>query len=162
MLFLASLQPARAQPAPGETLVEQVAGLNRSMQRLVTLLERSLDQQEADLLLKRIDLRERRLAPLERELRSTKSGLLNDEAEMARVREMLEQQQDTLQREIREGTDRPNSDTRRLIADLELAVKTESDRHEALRRRVRELEDELAEGRERIEILEEFLQQLIE
>jgi hypothetical protein len=49
-----------------------------------------------------------------------------------------------------------------LIADLELAVKTESDRHEALRRRVRELEDELAEGRERIEILEEFLQQLIE
>ena len=64
----AACRPGQVLRRALAALLEQVTGVNRSLERLVSLLEDSLDRQQIDLLLKRIELRERRLAPLEAQL----------------------------------------------------------------------------------------------
>ena len=165
LLALACLPPAMAQAGPGperDTLAEQLAGLNRSLERLVVLLESSLENQKVDLLLKRINLRERRLAPLESELRSSRNAIADSESETAYLKQMQEQHEETLTREIREGLDRPDSETRAMMAGMESALKMQSQRLEKSQLRIRELEDELAEGREQIAVLDDMLEELLE
>jgi len=162
LLLLCSPPPGLAQAGNDRALVDEVAGINQSLERLVALLETSIHNQQADLLLKRIDLRERRLAPAERSLRSARDGLVDGETELSHLHEMLERERADLQRQIREGSDLPGSPTRGLIAELESVLRTQEQRRESMIQRTRDLEDELAEGRERIEVLEEMLQELLE
>jgi len=162
LLSLGPTLPAAAQAGDGSALVDEVAGLNRSLARLVGLLESSLHHQRVDLVLKRIALRERRIAPAGSALRSQRNALVDAESELTQLREMLEREREGLQRQIREGADQPDSPTRDLIVELESVIRTQEERRDNVIRLIRDLEDEVAEGQERIEALEELLDELLE
>ncbi len=165
-LALAAAAPALPAEGPGEVgdaagLVEQVAQLNRSMQRLVHLLERQQEHRELDLVLKRIELHERRLAPLEAELLRAQGLLQSTRTEGVRVQGMIEESEEQLRAEIRDGTDVPGSGTRRMIDEIERAVGSLGLRTDQYERTVRRLEDDLADGRRQVEILDEVMEQLL-
>ena len=60
-----------------------------------------MNYQRVDLLVKRIDLGERRLLPLAAELRSAQRQVEDQESEIKRMREMLEHQEGILADEVR-------------------------------------------------------------
>ena len=162
-----SALPAAAQqatPSQGSEprLVEEVAGLRSSLDRLVLLLERAADQQKIDLLLKRVELKERRLIPVASDLRSLEGDYEDQKVVVTRYQEMLEQAEDLLSDEIRRGVDRPDSEPRQMIPGFERELQIEIARIEELERRMRRLEDELSDGRREIAILDEQLRELLE
>jgi len=166
VLTVATLAPASAQQqvaaADDGRPSSEMAGIQRSLDRLVQLLEEHIEHQRADLLLKRIQLKERRIAPAERRLRDAETSLLGREAEIKRMQAMLEEQRRVLDDENRDGTDPSVSGTRNMIAELERVIRTEDAQLDDARMRVRRLEDELADQREEIEILDDLLLEMLE
>ena len=157
----AAAQQASAPEPAAAGLVEEVAGLRSSLDRLVVLLERVAEQQRVDLLLKRVELKERRLIPVASDLRSLEGDYEDQKAIVTRYGEMLEQMEDALSDEIRRGVDRPDSEPRQMIPQLERELQIEIERIEELERRMRRLDDELADGRREIAILDEQLRELL-
>jgi hypothetical protein len=158
VLSFANMPAGSQQERP----VDDLAGINRSLERMVVLLETALEHQEVDILLKRIELKERRLIPLESELRRAERSLLDMQSRLKMIQEELEQTEDQLSEEMRQGVDPKDSDARRAREQMERILATENVRAEEFQRRVRMLEDELAEGREDIAILDEQLQELLQ
>ena len=162
----AGIVPAAAQQggqtgAESAALIEEVAGLRSSLDQLVVLLERMAEQQKVDLLLKRVELKERRLIPVASDLRSLEGEYEDQKVMVVRYREMLRQMEDALSEEIRRGVDRPDSEPRQMIPEFERELQIEIARSEDLDRRMRRLEDELADGRRAIAILDEQLRELL-
>ena len=81
-------------------LVEEVAGLRSSLDRLVVLMERVAEQQRIDLLLRRVELKERRLIPVASDLRSLEGDYEDQKAQVKRYQEMLAQMEDRVIRNI--------------------------------------------------------------
>ena len=143
------------------TLTEDVAGIHQALDRLVNLLERVQRNQRVDLLLKRIELRERRLAPLEKRLAGAQSEVEGIEAEQVRMESMREQQERELDEIVREGRETDDG-VRRMLREVELVQNAMEARLSNAQSRVRRFEDELADGREEIEILDEMLLELLD
>jgi chromosome segregation ATPase len=157
-----SAQQSTPTDAQGQKLVREVAGLNRSVERLVSMLSTYLDNQQVELLLKRIDLKERRIAPIADDLRDVESAVFDSKSQLMHMQDMLRDEEDRLRNEIRDGVDQPDSETRLMIEQYERAIQADTARLDGLDRRLRRLEDELAEGREEIAILDEMLQELLD
>jgi len=147
---------------PTEQLARELARLNRSLDRIVGLMEDVASYDRIELVLRRIDLKERRLAPLEAQMRRVDSEMFDHKSEMKRMGQMVEEHEDRLDDEIREGTDRPNSDTRQYLHQLRQAVAGITARYEELQLRQRRLEDELADGRDEIALLDDALGEMLE
>jgi hypothetical protein len=160
--FLVQAQPPAQTGDETARLVDEVAGLNRSLEKLVVMLERVMYQQEVDLMLNRIELRERRLEPMASHLRSLQREYDDRKSDLKHIQEMLALEEERISDEIREGTDRPDSGTRNQVKELERVLTVETARIEDLQRRMRQLEDDLAEGREEVLILDEQLRELLE
>lgn len=164
-LSLAALPVAGQSPAtdaaPGQ-LSEDVQGIRQALDRLVVLLEITQRHQEVDLVLKRIELRERRMEPLERRLRSAENEIERIEDQLKAMERMREQHEEALDDEIREGVDVPHSETRRILEDIERSQTGAAERLESVRMRMQQYENDLAEGRRAIEILDEMLMELLE
>lgn len=158
---LASGQRPQAGADSGPAASE-MEGIQRSLDRLVELFEAHLGHQRVDLLIKRIQLKERRLEPAEKRLRDAESRLEGRDAEIKRMKQMLEEQQQVLDDEVREGIDPTVSETRRMVANLERVIRTQEAQVEDGRARIRQLEDELADKREEIEILDDLLLEMLE
>jgi len=88
--------------------------------------------------------------------------MIDVEARLKRMQDQLEELDDTLDDEVRAGIDREESDARRMKAQLESVVDMEFGRVDEMRMRVQRLEDELANGRNEIIILDEQLQELLQ
>jgi chromosome segregation ATPase len=165
VLILTGL-PAAAQPVPADPgvaqLQEHVRGIRQALDRMTGLLETVQHQRDIELLFKRIELRERRLEPLERRLRSAESEIEANEDHLASLERMQEQQEETLNEEIREGVDAPRSETRRALDDIKRTQDSVAERTEKARMRAQEYENELARGRREIEILDEKLLEALE
>jgi chromosome segregation ATPase len=161
LILAAASLPARAQEDAAQ-MAEDVAGLNRSLERMVVLLESLIGNQQVDILLKRIELKERRLAPLESELRRAERAMIDVEARLKRMQEEAEEMVDVIADEVRAGIDREGSDSRRTKDQLERVINAESSRVDEMRRRVQQLENELASGRDEIVILDEQLLELLQ
>jgi len=162
----AGVAPAAAQQegqpeAESAGLVDEVAGLRSSLDQLVALLGRVAEQQKVDLLLKRVELKERRLIPVASDLRSLEGDYQDQKVVVTRYQEMLRQMEDALSEEIRRGVDQPDSESRQMIPEFERELQIEIARIEELERRMRRLEDELADGRKEIAILDEQLRELL-
>jgi chromosome segregation ATPase len=157
-----SAQQNNAADAPGQRLVQEVAGLNRSVQQMVNMLSAHLDYQQVELLLKRIELKERRIAPIAGDLREVEHAVFDAKNQLMHMQEMLRDEEDRLKNEIRDGVDQPESETRLMIEQYERAIEADTARLDGLERRMRRLEDELADGRDEIEILDDTLQELLE
>ena len=160
-LIAIAAMPAGAQE-PSEKLAEDIAGIDRSLERMAVLLETLIGNQQIDILLKRIELKERRLAPLESELRRAERALIDIESRVKRMNEEREELEDVVDEEIRDGVDQAGSEARRMQEQLARVVEMETGRVEEYRRRVIRLEDQLAEGRDEILILDEQLMELLQ
>ena len=147
--------------AEAPALIEDVAGIRQALDRLVILLETLQHNQRVDLLLKRIELRERRLAPLERRLAGAQGDMEGIEAEQVHMESMREQQERELDEIVREGKETDDG-IRRMLREVELMQTAMEARLFDAQARVRRFEDELAEGREEIEILDEMLLELLD
>jgi septal ring factor EnvC (AmiA/AmiB activator) len=157
LLFLAVSPPILSQDE-----AEDMAGINRSLERMVVLLETLIGNQQVDILLKRIELQERRLAPLESELRRGERAMIDVEARLKRMQEEREAMEDVIAEEVRDGIDKEDSEARRMKNQLDRVLESESSRVDEMRRRVQRLEDELADGRDEILILDEQLRELLQ
>lgn len=165
MLFLGTPGPVSAQDSqenPTEQLARELARLNRSLDRIVGLMEDSASYDRVELVLRRIDLKERRLAPLEAQMRRVDTQIFDHKSEIKRMEQMVEEHEDLLDDEIRDGTDRPGSDTRQYMHQLPQAVASITARYEELQLRQRRLEDELGDGRDEIALLDEALREMLE
>jgi chromosome segregation ATPase len=158
---LASAQQ-RGPGAEPTSAGQDLAGIQRSLDRLVELLEVHLEHQRVDLLLKRIQLKERRLEPSERRLRDAEGELEGLQSEIAQMKRMLEEQQEVVDDMIRDGSDQPDSDERRMIADIERAIRSLEAQADERQVRLRRIEDDLAAQREEIEILDDMLLEMLD
>jgi len=156
--------PALAQPAPDTApdLVKEVEALRKTVEEAVALLDRAVAHQRTEILLKRLDLKERRVVPLESELRHARDGLAASRNETERFEQMIEETEHRIAEETRSGVDPDESENRILKDDLEQALAHVRRNVEADEDRVRRLEDELAERLEEIEILEDSLQERLD
>ena len=126
------------------------------------MLERMQFHHEVDLMLKRIELRERRLAPLEHRLRSFENDARSHEEQLKSLAMIEEQHETALQQEIQDGMDSPHSDTRRMQEDIRRSKITTEERLERIRMQLQLLENELSTGRRDLEVLDDMLMDLLE
>ena len=166
LVAAASASVARAQEgaagAPGASLLDEIAGLNRSLDRLVTLLEGVLQNQKVDLLLKRIELRERRIAPMESRLRGLEADLTDGEGETRRLEAMKDREEESLREALRTGVEQDIENLREMIRQIDMGLAHHADRMQDARRRINETENDLASSRREIAILDDMLLELIE
>jgi len=151
-----------ATDAPSTQVAADVHGIHQALNRLVVLLEEVRQQRHVELLLKRIELKERRLAPLENRLRSAEGDVVGLEDELKHIEVMRTQTEQQIDDEIRTGKDDPQSGSRRMLDEVERMVESLNARLDEARLRVRQAEDDLLDGREEIEILDEMLMELLE
>ena len=143
-------------------LVDEVAGLRASVEELVRMLDRYMSYQQTELLLRRIDLKQRRLAPLEREVRSRRDQADNRREELAQFDEMERQVREQIQDEIRSGVDSPESETRRWEEELELRRKMAEERLEELEQTILETEGDMLALQRELLALEDLLADLLD
>ena len=134
-------------------LMEEVSGVNRSLQDLVALLREHLGSQEVELIMKRIELKTDQLAPLEDDLRDARSSRASLETEATQMKMILEQVDTRIEDDPAGGT----PEDLRMKEELELQVKILEDRRWNLEQRILDYEQDLREGRERIKAWEELV-----
>lgn len=143
--------------SPEVAVAAEMAELNRTLQRIHAVLDRFLTQQELDLLMKRIELKARRLGPLQSELRDIENSIESAQDEMKRLRMFKEQTERDIEEHRDHGKEAEASSLGRLLRELEGNTELAEQRLEGLLQRRIEIEDDLATGREEIEFLEEAL-----
>ena len=161
ILLLAPVTGAQTDGSSTE-IAADVQGIHQALNRMVVLLEEAQQQQHVELLLKRIELKERRLAPLEGRLRSAEDQVAGLEDELRHIEVMRNEAEQEIDDEIRTGVDDPQSETRQMLDTLERMVEPMNARLDEAGLRVRRAEDDLLDGREEIEILDELLMELLE
>lgn len=164
-LALLALAPPSAQQTQAElapSLEGEVAGIRRALERLVSLLDAQRAQRDVEILLRRIELKERRLAPLQERLRASENEVNGLEDELRRMGTLKAEVDQRVDVAIREGTDRPDSEDRRMLSQIEPALKGLAEQMEIAAMRRRQAEDALAEAREEIEILDDLLADLLD
>ncbi len=75
---------------------------------------------------------------------------------------MKEQQETYLQEQIKEGVDKPRSETRIMLKDIERSAEFREEGKKARLLRKQEIENDLAMGRKDTEILDELLMEMLE
>lgn len=141
-----------------DALQRELAGMRLSLQEITILLAAALEHQELSVLMSRIELKQRRLQPLETALlnaRKERRGMTEEEAHHADMLEMFEDQAGTHANdpEAMEREDlmkREASRSRKRLDRLASLI-------DALDLRIIELEDDLARNEDDIAILEELI-----
>jgi len=136
--------------------------LNRSLDQLIVMMQELMEGRKVDLLIKRIEIKQRALIPMASDLRSMEAEYDALKMDFKRLQEMVELQEETVDREVLQGIDQPDSESRGFLTELELELQVQRARLEELDRRMRLLQDELDDGREEIAILDDQLRELIE
>jgi predicted nucleic acid-binding Zn-ribbon protein len=164
VIFVLSLGAPGVLAAPEASapeLVDDVAGIRQALDKLVVLLETAQHNQRVELLLKRIELRERRLAPLEKRLAGAQSDVEGLEGERLHMEGMREQEEQELDEALRTGKEDHDS-IRRMLKEIDRMQAGMEARLDEARMRTRRFEDQLADGREEVEILDEILLELLD
>ncbi len=134
-------------------LMNEVSGVNQSLKDLVVLLQQHLGDNETELIMKRIELKASQLAPLEDDLRQARSSLSSMETETAQMKMILEQVERRMEDHQAGGT----QEDHRMFEELTLQMKVIEDRRWSLEQKALDYEQDLKEGRERIEAWEELV-----
>lgn len=154
---------ARAQsPVADPAVADDVAGIHEALDRLVVILEDVRRDQQTHVLIRRIELAERRISPAQSRLRSAENDIENMENELPHMVMRKEQLEEELQQEIRMGLDPAKSDVRRMLDEMETLMRGLKQRSEEAELRKRRYEDEIADARDEIAILDELLLELVE
>jgi len=160
---LLCLAAPAAEPAPGEPdpVARELAGIRSSLDRLTAALEEVRVSRRADLLLRRIERREVRLATLEARLRSARGSLDGEQEQLAQI-EIYRHQVESEIREARErGEPDPRGEADLMMQQIDVQETTVKDRIQRLETGIRDLEDQIAEGREAIKDLDVRLEEVL-
>jgi chromosome segregation ATPase len=148
---------------PEDRLIQEVAGLRKAVERVTLLLDELAKTQRLDGLFKRIELKERRLAPIEAELRAARRELVTQQELMTRLNANLDDLENRFREESQSGSDDPEkeSDYKVMSQDLEAQINAKGTALTALESRIRTLENDLNEGRAELRGFEDHLQQAL-
>jgi hypothetical protein len=146
-----------AEPEPEPTLQEEVARLNASLERIVQRMDEFLGGQQADLLMKRLEIHQSRLAPTEALLERSRRMLedIGEELEIWKSRHAI--MENDWEEQERSGNPPSDAEKERMNMEFQSHYDLLLSRQEAEYRRSQELENDLAASREDMAILEEML-----
>ncbi|MBI3447667.1 MAG: hypothetical protein HY049_01915 [Acidobacteria bacterium] len=150
-----SAEPPQAE-RPQE-LAQGIRDLNRSIQEIASLLREQLKKQQTDLLMKRVDIKERALSARETELRGATAERNGLGDALKGIQARSEQLGEEIGREERPGARKPDSESSRERAGLDLQEKLFKDKLAAAEQRVSELENDVARYRDEIRTWEELV-----
>jgi chromosome segregation ATPase len=153
-----------SSPAAGASavLLQEMARLNHSLEEISGLLSLLLDGQEVDILMKRMQFKERRLAQVESEMRSRRSEsehLQEDIKQMEAYREELELRAES---GAQGGLEPPNPEDESMRRHLDAELERLVERADSLYQQAVELENEVGTLRDEYEILEEMLDERLD
>jgi chromosome segregation ATPase len=153
-----------SSPSAGASaaLLQEMTRLNQSLEEISGLLVLLLDGQEVDILMKRMQFKERRLAQVESELRSRRSEYENLQEEIKQMEGYREEMEIEAANRDQGGLDSTNSEDERIRRQIEAEMERITERSESIYRQVAELENRVGELREEYEILEEMLDERLE
>lgn len=154
---LAAGSPPQAEPPTDQELVEEVRKLNGTLERMGILLEDFLDRQRVDMLMKRIEIKSRRLAPMEEELRQVRTRRESLQEEVKMIRMELERFEGDA-----EDPDNPDREAskelaRQMRAQLEPRAEMVQDSIGDLDLRIVEMETAILSRRDEIQAWEELV-----
>jgi len=155
----ASAQQPRGDVAP---VAEELAAIRQSLDRLVGLLESLERRQQSDLLMKRIEMKERRIAPLEQKLRQNldeQDSLTETLTSFQSYRDGAEEQLDNA---LRNGDEQAAQGSREELSHIEAESARMKARLELLRGRGLQIEADLIDGRREIKALDDRLVEWVE
>ncbi len=159
------VSPATGQDAPAgtpEQVVRELAGIQKSLGDLVALLSTMRRNQDADLILRRIEMHERRLAPLEGRLDRNRRERQEAKTTMSNIEEWKSQTEEQIHEIKRVGRDEVPLPMRQEVHMAEQQLDREQERLETLQQQQIELENALADWRDDVEILEDILRDLVD
>jgi chromosome segregation ATPase len=154
-----ALQGARAEPSSRDLdgLVGELAGVHQSLDQLVGLVGQLIRNQKVDVLLKRIEMRERRMAPLEAELLRAERQRSDLNVEVERMQEMVDDWEIQLRDAERDNDKETEGELSMMLSQVRHSLTIESGRRDELDRRMNELEGDLIAGRKALAILDDVL-----
>jgi chromosome segregation ATPase len=86
LAILVSLFPATGLAQPPDAGVErELAGIRATLEDIAALMRQQLDASNRDVVLRRIEIKNARLVPVEQELRSIRSQIEGQDAELVRL-----------------------------------------------------------------------------
>ena len=160
------VSPATGQDAPpGDTperVVRELAGIQKSLDDLVALLSTMHRNQDAVLILRRIEMHERRLAPLEGRLERNGREQLEVKTSIDNIKEWKSQMEEQIRETEREGREEVPLQMHQELRMAEQQTIQQQARYDRLQQQQIELENTLADRRDEVEILEDLLRELLE
>ena len=163
LLCLSTAGAATPVAAQEGQLVEEVAGLRASVDELVNMLDRYMGYQKIELTLRRVDLKQRQLSPMERELRNHKDSLESTHEELEGLEMYTEQVEAEIEEELRTSGDiRESEEGRRIIKEIASRREILEERMAGLERSVMELENDVAVRQRELLDLEDLLADMLE
>ena len=153
-LPLATVATTSATAQENDRMSRELAGIRRSLEEIAQILRQQSTQQERSLLLRRIEMKNDRLLPVEEGIRSALDSKRHLEAEERRLLEFQEQ----LERDILDaerGSEEAEAErTRDQLRQLEVEIERARDEAWAQQQRLIDLENERDDLLEEIEALE--------
>ncbi len=153
---------APAAPAGDAAVARELTGVRLTLERLVALLETQLRQQDTLILLRRIELAERRIAPMEGRLADLKSQRRQAALERDNFVRMMEENREEAEDALREGDLEAEQQAKRMTEDLERVLRMQTQRIDDLDRQIQEMEIALAGSRDEIEVLDDVLRERLD
>lgn len=165
LILTISTSPATSQDAPTtapEQVVRQLAGIQESLDDLVAVLATMRRNQDAEVMLRRIEMHERRLAPLSGQLERNIREQLDARSSLSNIEDWRSQTEERIFEIERDGREEISQDLRQELRMAEQGLKRDRERLETLQLQQIELENALADRRDDVEILEDLLLELLD
>lgn len=142
-------------------VLAQMTRLNQNLARISETLDAVLTNQRIDLMIRRIELAERRLEPLAERVEDERARIESLESEIARLEAAAESLERRRDRAVREGRAVEPRDEE-ILDQIDDELRQLRKQLETHRRRDLELSQDHERERERIAILDERLQELLD
>ena len=159
-LSLGSTLPEASQetePTEPGALLQEVSELNRSMKEIASLLRETLEHQQMNMLMKRLELKTRSLAPMEEELRRARSdheGVSNNLKELQMHMQFVEEK---IEEEELTAVDPSESTWQMQQRQVDLQIEVLQERLKGVEEKMYEMENDLISRRNEILDWEDYL-----
>jgi hypothetical protein len=149
--------PEQSQADQSPDLAKEIRDLNRSIQDIASLLREQLKKQQADVLMKRMEISGRALSELEQELRGAVAERNSLSDGLKEVQARMDQLKDEATLGSPAGSRPPDPGLIHEGAELALRERLVKERLAAAEQRVSELENDVAKRRDEIKGWEELV-----
>lgn len=144
------------EPAPAETtLLDEARQMNKTLAQISKLLQKHVEAQDTDLLIKRFELSGRSLIPQKERLREARESVADLDPEEANLLGVLEAREEEL---ARKGVDAESEPFHDMQTDqMERRIEAIGKRRQSLAREIMVLENEVAAQEEDLALLEDAI-----